>query len=180
MQSDEEVLVPASSEVTSAIEMLTNPAAFARTLYFSKPAPVAPSKDASAAEHEAYQEARLAYAADVLHMQGKADHKAATATNERINLVHVLAHSATVRNEDTETGEVRYVPVDRVVLMDDEGRTYECVSGGLMQSLLILFQLLGSPDTWRKPVPIKIVSVDVRNKWRTLKIEIWQEKSAKK
>ena len=177
MSDEAEIMpVPGEPEVSSAIDMLANPEQFPTRVYFSKPKPKHPGPKATPAEIEAHQEAMLEYTGDVLHMQSKADFKAGSVVNEKINLVHVLAHRATVRNVNDETGEVKYVPVDRVVLMDDEGRTYEAVSMGLMQSILILFQLLGQPSSWSKPIPITIKSVDVRNTWRTFKIEIWKAK----
>lgn len=165
-----EVIKP--EDVQSNIGFLSNPDAQERVVYFSRPEPDPKSPT--------YEDEKVDYLADVLHMQSKADFKSASSVNERINLVHVMAHRVRIRNVDEKTGEVTYVPADRVVMLDDEGRTFECVSGGLMQSLLTIFQIVGQPSTWKKPLPITIKSVDVRSQWHTLKLEIWKEKKDKK
>lgn len=48
----------------------------------------------------------------------------------------------------------------RIVLFDADGTTYGCVSNGVYNSLKKLCNLMGTPDTWEKPVVIipKLVS----------------------
>lgn len=175
-----EVLAPSAVvEATNNIDALAHPERYPSAIYFSKPRPVHPGPKASAEAIAAYEDAKLDYAADALHMQGKGDFKASATVNEKINLVHILAHRASVRNEDETTGEITYQPIDRIVLLDDEGRTYEAASGGLFQSVRTLLELMGQPHTWTRPVPVVIKSVAVRGSWHTFKLEIWREKGKK-
>ena len=70
--------------------------------------------------------------------------------NEVINLAHVSIECCEVNNED---GVRQIAP--RIVLIDANGSTFSCVSIGIYNSLKRLFALLGTPDTWTEPVPIK-------------------------
>lgn len=170
--SADDAALSVTDTVVDYIGALASPEKYPRAVYYSRPKPTREGFPTQ----EAYEEARLDYTADAMHMQGKGDYRASECVNERINLVAVLCHRAQVRNVDEETGEVTYNPVDRLVLQDDEGKTYEAVSGGLIQSLLLLFQLMGQPHTWTKPIPVKITQVSVRDKWHTFKLEIWRDK----
>ena len=169
--SNAELMVSHQSlDTVDAIDALARPELYPRSVYFSmrKPADTAP------------QSVKLAYASAALRMQSKADFRAAECVNEKINLVHILAHRVRIRNVDTDTGEVTFVPADRLVLLDDEGKTYECVSQGLMQSVLLLVDLMGQPSSWTEPIPVTIRNVSVRGTWSTLKLEIWEDKRALK
>ena len=85
----------------------------------------------------------LTYARAITRMMSKCNYRASEVFGQKINMVHVFGHPVKVRNVDEQTGEVTYVDADRVVLLDDEGNTYEAVSAGLLQSLTILFRLPG-------------------------------------
>lgn len=75
--------------------------------------------------------------------------------NETINLRHVFCEIITVTNE--ETGEVSRVP--RTVLIDDNGIGYQCVSTGIFNAIKKLFAVKGMPDTWVKPVTVKVQQI---------------------
>ena len=75
--------------------------------------------------------------------------------NEVINLRHVFCEIITVTNE--ETGEVSRVP--RTVLIDDNGVGYQCVSTGVFNAVKKLFAVKGMPDTWVKPVTVKVQQI---------------------
>ena len=75
--------------------------------------------------------------------------------NEVINLRHVFCEIITVTNE--ETGEVSRVP--RTVLIDDNGVGYQCVSTGIFNAVKKLFAVKGMPDTWVKPVTVKVQQI---------------------
>lgn len=75
--------------------------------------------------------------------------------NEVINLRHVFCEIITVTNE--ETGEVSRVP--RTVLIDDNGIGYQCVSTGVFNAIKKLFAIKGMPDTWVKPVAVKVQQI---------------------
>lgn len=66
--------------------------------------------------------------------------------NLTVDLVHVLAHDVTIQKE---TGEI--IEGIRIVLLDADGTTYACVSQGIRDTLRTLFQVYGTPDTWKSP-----------------------------
>lgn len=54
----------------------------------------------------------------------------------------------------------------RVILIDDEGNAFHATSRGLMSSITNLFASVGEPETWAKPVPIKVVEAKGRNGYK--------------
>ena len=74
--------------------------------------------------------------------------------NEVIRVRDVYCEIVTCLNKDT--GETSEAP--RVVLIDTEGKSYQCVSTGIFNSLKRLFTVFGMP-TWEKGVPCKIKQV---------------------
>ena len=74
--------------------------------------------------------------------------------NEVIHMVHVSVECVEVNKSD-ESDEKQLAP--RIVIIDDQGQAYSCVSIGVYQSLKRMFILLGSPDTWKEPVNVKPV-----------------------
>lgn len=167
--AEEMLTVSETLEPASMIDVLAHPEKYPSYLYCSVPKPDNPTT-----------EQRLQYTAYVMQMLNQGDYRAAESINERINLCHVLAHRITVRNVDKDTGEVTEFQADRVVLLDDEDKTYEAVSQGLGQSVLVLFQLMGKPDTWDSPVPVVIRQVETKAGRRTFKLEIWRDKATAK
>ena len=75
--------------------------------------------------------------------------------NEEICIKDVYAE--TVRFEDQETGETRVAP--RIILFDCGGKSYQCVSLGVMSALKKLFMVYGMP-TWDNGINVKIKSVN--------------------
>lgn len=75
--------------------------------------------------------------------------------NTKINLKHVYAETVDFINQ--ETGVV--TSGVRIVFIDDKGVSYQAASKGIFSSLKKLFTIYGTPDTWDKPVPIKIKEV---------------------
>ena len=76
---------------------------------------------------------------------------------ETINLVDYVAQIVEFVNEDGEMQEGV-----RIVLIDDEGKSYAAMSDGLMKSLQTFVSVMGSPATWPEPLPIKVVEVKSR------------------
>lgn len=100
-------------------------------------------------------------------MEGKAlvfnaannpQHKVADFINKKIMLKDVYAE--TLEFADAETGEVESAP--RIVLIDDAGESYECVSVGMFSALKKLFAAFGEP-TWEEPIPVVIKQAKVAN-----------------
>lgn len=79
--------------------------------------------------------------------------------NEVLSLVHVSVECVEVHKNDTPEGKAT---APRIVLITDDGQSYACVSVGVYHSLKRLFTLLGTPDTWTKPVKIKPVLISTK------------------
>lgn len=143
------------------------------TFAYSKPRPA--DDDEAACEQ---------YAADVLRYMGKADNRAGEVIGEKIEMVHFFAHRASVRLDDVKDafGGSAYRPVDRLVIIDADDSTYECVSEGVVQSILVLCQLpgIGHPSTWKKPRAVVFRQIPVRNTFRTFKLELWTDPEKRK
>ncbi len=165
-----EVLLVAPAKRTG-VEQLAQAAAGDFTSYFcSLPEPDATDRQAV-----------LKYAAQMTHFMSAGDYRISDVIGQEIALRHVFAHRVRVRNVDEESGEVTYVPADRVVLVDDDGETYQGVSDGIVQSLLAIFAMpgIGHPATWTEPLPVVVKQTSVRNQWRTFRIVVADPDSGK-
>lgn len=56
-----------------------------------------------------------------------------------------------------ETGEVTACP--RIVIIDDKGKSYQCVSIGIYSSLKKIIQIFGEPTAWTKPVKVMVKQI---------------------
>lgn len=74
--------------------------------------------------------------------------------NMKINVKDVYVEI--VQCTQRETGEVNDCP--RIVLIDDNGMSYQAVSLGIFSALSKLFQLFGMP-TWEEPLPVIVKQV---------------------
>lgn len=90
-----------------------------------------------------------------------ADHK-----NEVINVTDVIAHTVEMADEQ---GNV--IPQTRVILIDDNGKTYGATSTGMMSALKMIFPIVGMPP-YAKPLPLKIVEKTGRRGYRFLSVAI--------
>lgn len=60
-----------------------------------------------------------------------------------------------------ETGEVTACP--RIVIIDDKGTSYQCVSVGIFSALKKCIQIYGAP-TWETPVKLEVVQITKGNR----------------
>ena len=72
--------------------------------------------------------------------------------NETIDVTNIFIQPVSMANQ--ETGEVNVVP--RIVLFDVEGKTYVTVSRGIYNALKNMCAIVGTPETWKAPVTIKV------------------------
>lgn len=72
--------------------------------------------------------------------------------NETIDVTNIFIQPVPMPNQ--ETGEVNIVP--RIVLFDVEGKTYVTVSRGIYNALKNMCAIVGTPETWKAPVTIKV------------------------
>ena len=71
--------------------------------------------------------------------------------DEKLAVVDFAAEPTEIEDEN---GEV--VTAIRTVLIDKDGNAYQSYSDQLVRSLNRLFVMLGTPDTWKKPVNLVI------------------------
>ena len=72
--------------------------------------------------------------------------------NETIDVTNIFIQPVPMANQ--ETGEMNVVP--RIVLFDVEGKTYVTVSRGIYNALKNMCAIVGTPETWKSPVTIKV------------------------
>lgn len=72
--------------------------------------------------------------------------------NETIDVINIFIQPVAMVNQDT--GEMNVVP--RIVLFDVEGKTYVTVSKGIYNALKNMCAIVGTPETWKAPVTIKV------------------------
>lgn len=80
--------------------------------------------------------------------------------NEAIRAKHVFVEVVTCEKKDAEgkpTGIKDRCP--RIVIIDDHGVGYACVSIGVYSAIKKLFQVYGEPETWKAPITLKVKQV---------------------
>lgn len=92
--------------------------------------------------------------AKIFNAMSSPDERLRNHINEIINIRDVYCEIVMCTNK--KTGETSEAP--RVVLIDTEGKSYQCVSTGIFISLKRLFTVFGMP-TWEKGVPCKVKQV---------------------
>lgn len=75
--------------------------------------------------------------------------------NMTLNIKDVFCE--VVQCEHKETGEMQACP--RIVLIDDKGVGYQCVSLGIFSALKKIFAVKGQPCTWKKPVKLEVKQI---------------------
>lgn len=85
-----------------------------------------------------------------------------------LNLKNFVVHKIEVTNE--QTGEVTH-PY-RCVLIDENNVTYGATSQGIAQALQKLIAIMGMPENWEKPIPIKISKARGRKGYEFLTFSI--------
>lgn len=77
--------------------------------------------------------------------------------NKEIRVRDVYAETIEVVNE--QTGEIEKAP--RIVLIDEKGKSYQCVSAGIFGALRKLIAIFGEP-TWEPPIPVCVKQVPTK------------------
>ena len=95
------------------------------------------------------------------------DHRISDMINQVISVKDVFAEMIEIAHE--ETGELEVVP--RVVLIDEEGKSYQSVSNGIFGAMKKLIAVFGAP-TWETPIKIKIVQINNKKDRRILTFDI--------
>ena len=84
-------------------------------------------------------------------------HKIDDYINKEIALKDVFVEIIELANENT--GELEQAP--RIVLIDDKGESYQCVSNGIFGSLKKLMAIFGEP-TWEDSIHVVVKQVKVK------------------
>lgn len=84
-------------------------------------------------------------------------HKIDDYINKEIALKDVFVEIIELANENT--GDLEQAP--RIVLIDDKGESYQCVSTGIFGSLKKLMAIFGEP-TWEEPIHVVVKQVKVK------------------
>lgn len=99
------------------------------------------------------------------------DKRVSDCIGETISLRNIVAHP--IQLVDENSGEL--VETMRMVLIDEDGTSYEAVSTGIVNAVSRILQIFGQPDTWTAPIKVKPVQKGTRNgnnKVTTLKVEM--------
>jgi hypothetical protein len=94
------------------------------------------------------------------------DERLADHINNTIDVKDVLVEIVELVQD--ATGELVKAP--RIIMIDDKGKSYQCVSVGVFSALKKLFMLFGTP-TWEDPLKIKVKQVSKKEK-KMLTIEL--------
>lgn len=79
--------------------------------------------------------------------------------NKTINAKDLYVEIVSCTNE--ETGEV--TPCPRIVIIDDKGVSYQCVSIGIYSAIKKIIQVFGAP-TWTTPIKLEVIQITKGNR----------------
>ena len=82
-------------------------------------------------------------------------HRLSDCINMVINVKDIFVEVVNCTNQ--ETGEV--TPCPRIVLINEKGEGYQCVSMGIFSALKKLFAIYGEPKDWSKPIKLEVKQV---------------------
>lgn len=104
----------------------------------------------------------------VFNAMNNPDERLADFINKTISIKDVYIEIVECTN--TETGVATTCP--RVVIIDEKGKTYQCVSVGIYSALKKIFMIWGTPDAWEKPVKVEVkqITKGVRNMLTLVKV----------
>ena len=94
--------------------------------------------------------------------------------NEPLHVTNVIAQAIEVTNQ--ETGEINQST--RVVIHSDEG-DFAAASPTLAHAFGNLFAIFGTPDTWDKPLSLKVVEKKSRRGYKFFDLELVAENKRK-
>lgn len=95
--------------------------------------------------------------------------------NEPLHMVNAVAQSVQVTDE--QTGEM--TSTARVIIVTDDGKAYSATSPTLLAGLNTMFGIFGTPNTWEKPIAVKVVERRSRRGYKFYSIETEAEAGVK-
>lgn len=93
--------------------------------------------------------------------------KLADHINEPLHMVNAVAQSVQVTDE--QTGEMTNSA--RVIIVTDDDKAYAATSPTLLAGLNTMFGIFGTPNTWNKPIAVKVVERRSRRGYKFYSIE---------
>lgn len=121
----------------------------------------------SSLKSETFEDKQLLYNA-----QNNPDKSLADFINEVIMLKNVYVEQIQMEEEVNGIGTGKFMTLPRIVLIDDEGTSYQAVSMGIFQCLAKIFNLFGQPQSWGEGLPLKVKQVKTRKGYSALTLEI--------
>lgn len=100
--------------------------------------------------------------------QNSPDESLADKINMTIAMKDIYVETVNMISEDT--GEEMVLP--RIVIIDKDGKSYQCVSMGIFQCLAKIFNLFGQPTVWKKPLNVMVKQVKTRKGYTALTLEL--------
>ena len=97
--------------------------------------------------------------AKLFNAMNNPDERLSDCINKQIKAKDLYIEVVNCTNE--ETGEVTACP--RIVIIDEKGKSYQCVSIGIYSALKKIIQVYGAP-TWDKPVTIEVKQITKGNR----------------
>lgn len=94
------------------------------------------------------------------------DHKLSDFIGKKLNIKDISIER--VENMNDETGEM--VANARVVLIDENGESYTCVSSGIYSAIKKLVAVFGEP-TWEPALPVEIQNLSTKKGRKTMTLK---------
>lgn len=94
------------------------------------------------------------------------DHKLSDFVGKKLNIKDISIER--VENMNEETGEM--VANARVVLIDENGESYTCVSSGIYSAIKKLVAVFGEP-TWEPALPVEIQNLSTKKGRKTMTLK---------
>ena len=92
--------------------------------------------------------------ADLFNAMNNPDYRLSDFINKTIKAKDLYVEVVNCTN--TETGEVTACP--RIVIIDADNKSYQCVSIGIYSAIKKVIQIFGAP-TWKTPINLEVVQV---------------------
>lgn len=94
------------------------------------------------------------------------DHKLSDFVGKKLNIKDISIER--VENPSDETGEM--VANARVVLIDENGESYTCVSSGIYSAIKKLVAVFGEP-TWEPALPVEVQNLSTKKGRKTMTLK---------
>lgn len=94
------------------------------------------------------------------------DHKLSDFVGKKLNIKDISVER--VENMNDETGDM--VANARVVLIDENGESYTCVSSGIYSAIKKLVAVFGEP-TWEPALPVEIQNLSTKKGRKTMTLK---------